>query len=97
MLTKCIGTSHKIGFFQNIFLKKSKNIPKILKKIQHLPLSFYRTPFECFKTVFTFYVAPPKKKCARSEVFFLLLGGVYSHRPGKIIKKKYMHNPAGGS
>ena len=60
---------------------------------QHLQFSFYSTPFVCFKTVFTFYVASPKKKCAQSEVFFSLLGGVISHRPGKIINKKYKQNP----
>ena len=63
------------------------------KSFQHLQFSFYSTPFECFRTVFTFYVSLPKKKYARSEVFPPLLGGVNSHRPGKIINKKYKHNP----
>ena len=53
----------KISFSQNYFEK--------LKKI-HLPVSFYSTPNMSFKTVFNFFVAPTKKKCALSEVLLLI-------------------------
>ena len=35
---------------------------------------------------------PPKKVCAIRGIF-PLRGGVNSHKPGKILNKKYMHNP----
>ena len=54
---------------------------------QHIPLSFYSSPFVCCKTLFTFYVAPSIKKYAWSKVFCPLLAGVNSHRPGKILSK----------
>ena len=58
--------TNKVFFKKKIKSKYTWNT----KKFQHLPLSFYSTAFECFKTVFTFIVAPSKKKCAHSEVFF---------------------------
>ena len=39
------------------------------KKFQHLQFSFHSTSFVCFRTVFTFYVAPQKKRYEWSEVF----------------------------
>ena len=35
----------------------------------------------------------PKKRAQGRKFFSPLLGGVNSHRPGKIINKKYKHNP----
>ena len=57
------------------------------KKFQHLQFLFYSTPFVCFKTVFTFYVAPSKKKCVPSE-FFSPYRMVWIHtRLAKYLKK----------
>ena len=75
--------SHIFLYFFKIIFEKIIKYTRNRKKFQHLPLSFYSTPFECFKTVFTFYVAPTKKKYALSEVFFPLLGGVKSQQPGE--------------
>ena len=59
---------------------------EIQKKIQFVQFLFYSTLFVCFKTVFTFYGAPPLKKvCA---VYFPGLGGGNSHLPGIFLKLK---------
>ena len=60
---------------------------------QHLQFSSYCTPFVCFKPVFTFYVAPPQKKCARSEVFSPLLGGVNTSAMLPVMNYSYLSNP----
>ena len=60
---------------------------------QHLKFSFYSTPFVCFKTVFTFYLAPPKKKCARSEVFSPPIGWCEFTPAWQNNKQKYKHYP----
>ena len=70
---------------KNIFWKNLKMY--IFFLLQHLPLSSYSTPFVCFKTDFTLYVAPSKKKYAQSKVF-PLMAGVNSHHPGRILNKK---------
>ena len=57
-------------FFLKNNLKKDTCIYMKYKKIQHSQFLFYNIPFVCFKTVFTFFVAPPKKKCAWLELFF---------------------------
>ena len=54
------------------------------KNIQHLSLSFYITPFVCFKIFFTFYVAP---------LHCIALDAVNSQRSGKILNTKFKHNP----
>ena len=59
----------KYVFSKNI-LKKSKKFTWITKKFQRLALSFYCTPFVCFNTVFTFYVAPSKKNARCRKFFF---------------------------
>ena len=61
------------------------------KKIKDVQFSFYSTPFVSFKTVFTFYVATKQKRVCVGSFFTILGGG--SHRPGKIINKKFKHNP----
>ena len=86
MLTKCIWTSQKISFFKKYFEKiKKYTLIKII--FQHLAFLFYSTHIWCFKTVFTFYVAASKKKYASSKVFFPLMAGLNSDRPGKILNK----------
>ena len=83
-LSKCIWTSPKIVF--SIAILNIFEIYVKYKKFQHVQFSFYSTPFVCFKTVFTFYVAPPQKVRAVGS-FSPLFGGVNTHRPDKIINK----------
>ena len=69
MLTKCIWTSHKTGFFKEIYFLNLKIYLKY-QKIPTFTAFILLYSLEGFKTIFNLYEAPSKKKYARSEVFF---------------------------
>ena len=52
------------------------NRPGVAGAVLQTFADFFLTPFVCFKTVFTFYVAPPSppKKSTRGQKFFPTIG-----------------------
>ena len=76
----------KKQFFLKIILKKLKIYVKN-KKIPTFTAFILQYSLCVFQNSFYFLCSPPKKKCVPLEVFFSLLGGVNSHRPGTIKTK----------
>ena len=74
MLTKCIWTSHTIGFFQKIFGKNLKIYLKYEKNSNFYRFHSIVLPLSVSKQFSLSMYPPQKKKIARAEVFFFPIG-----------------------